>query len=112
MMTDEERQASEAGKAPRNTNSKKNNQQSSEIPINTDLTSDYEAGRLFVDARVRAFGAGVRDRMQEVQSAFQGFSGGQFVISEATYTRPALAPSSEQVAQSVMSLLYSSEEVA
>lgn len=84
--------------------------------INTDLTADFEAGIEFVDARVKAFGAGVNYRMAQVQGAMSSFAGAKFVIADATYQRPALPPSDEDVKQSVMSLIYTSssqvEEVA
>jgi hypothetical protein len=84
---------------------------SPETFINTDLTADYEAGRQFVDARVKAFGAGVSDRMAEVQQAMKHFSGGKFVIAEATYKRPSLPPSDEQATDSFIKLLYGDCEV-
>lgn len=110
-MTEQEKAAFES--AQNSTKTPKGKAQTSaksEIPINTDLTKDYEAGKQFVDARVKAFGAGVRDRMAEVQSAFQGFSGGQFVITEATYNRPALPASPEDTKQSVIGLLFGDYE--
>jgi hypothetical protein len=90
------------------------NSGSPETFIDTDLTQDYESGREFVRQRVKAFGAGIKDEMEVVQKAMKGFSGGKFVIAEATYQRPMLAPTDEQATQSVMSLLYSPsvEEVA
>ncbi len=83
--------------------------------INTDLTADFEAGIELVNARVKAFGAGVNYRMAQVQGAMSSFAGAKFVIADATYQRPALPPSEEEVKQSVMALIYTvstSQEVA
>jgi hypothetical protein len=92
------------------------NSGSQETFINTDLTEDYNSGREFIRQRVKAFGAGMKDEMELVQQAMKGFSGGKFVIAEATYQRPMLAPSDEQARESVMSLIYTpspvSQEVA
>jgi len=88
------------------------NSGSQETFINTDLTADFEAGIQFVDARVKAFGAGVNYRMAQVQGAMSSFAGAKFVIADATYQRPALAPSEEDVKQSVMSLIYSSSPIS
>lgn len=91
------------------------NSGSQETFINTDLTEDYNSGRELIRQRVKAFGAGMKDEMELVQQAMKGFSGGRFVIAEATYQRPALPPSEEEVKQSVMALIYTpstSQEVA
>jgi hypothetical protein len=91
------------------------NSGSQETFINTDLTEDYNSGRELIRQRVKAFGAGMKDEMELVQKAMKGFSGGRFVIAEATYQRPALPPSEEEVKQSVMALIYTpstSQEVA
>jgi hypothetical protein len=91
------------------------NSGSQETFINTDLTEDYNSGRELIRQRVKAFGAGMKDEMELVQQAMKGFSGGRFVIAGATYQRPALPPSEEEVKQSVMALIYTpstSQEVA
>jgi hypothetical protein len=91
------------------------NSGSQETFINTDLTADFEAGIELVNARVKAFGAGVNYRMAQVQGAMSSFAGAKFVIADATYQRPALPPSEEEVKQSVMALIYTvstSQEVA
>ena len=91
------------------------NSGSQETFINTDLTADFEAGIELVNARVKAFGAGVNYRMAQVQGAMSSFTGAKFVIADAAYQRPALPPSEEEVKQSVMALIYTpstSEEVA
>lgn len=85
--------------------------QSSETFINTDLTEDYNSGREFVRQRVKAFGAGMKDEMELVQQGMKGFSGGKFVIANASYSRPALPPSDEQATTTLISLLYSQVEV-
>ena len=91
------------------------NSGSQETFINTDLTADFEAGIELVNARVKAFGAGVNYRMAQVQGAMSSFAGAKFVIADAAYQRPALPPSEEEVKQSVMALIYTpstSQEVA
>ena len=80
--------------------------------INADFTADYQSGRDFVDARAKAFGRGVKDRTAELQSAMWQFSGGKFVIAEASYGRPALPQSEEEVTTSLFGLLYGQVEVA
>jgi hypothetical protein len=49
--------------------------------------------------------------MAEVQQAMKHFSGGKFVIAEATYKRPSLPPSDEQATDSFIKLLYGDCEV-
>jgi|GEM_PF-6557028 hypothetical protein len=91
------------------------NSGSQETFINIDLTADFESGIELVNARVKAFGAGVNYRMAQVQGAMSSFTGAKFVIADAAYQRPALPPSEEEVKQSVMALIYTpstSEEVA
>jgi hypothetical protein len=112
-MTEDELKAQQAGKSSQRTASKKNQQ--AETFINTDLTEDYNSGRELIRQRVKAFGAGMKDEMELVQQALKEFSGGRFVIAEATYQRPMLAPSEEQARESVMALIYTpstSQEVA
>ncbi len=114
-MTEDELKAQEAGKSSQRTASKKNQQADSgsqETFINTDLTEDYNSGRELIRQRVKAFGAGMKDEMELVQQALKGFSGGRFVIAEATYQRPMLAPSEEQARESVMSLIYAHSSVS
>ena len=91
------------------------NSGSQETFINIDLTADFESGIELVNARVKAFGAGVNYRMAQVQGAMSSFTGAKFVIADAAYQRPALPPSEEEVKQSVMALNYTvstSQEVA
>jgi hypothetical protein len=83
--------------------------QAPETLISTDLSADYQAGIAFANARARAFGDGVRDQMALIQQGMKGFSGGKFVVAQATYDRPALAPSDEQAAQSLTALLYGTD---
>jgi hypothetical protein len=121
-MNDQEKaifnEAQQAGKSSQRTASKKNQQADSgsqETFINIDLTADFESGIELVNARVKAFGAGVNYRMAQVQGAMSSFTGAKFVIADAAYQRPALPPSEEEVKQSVMALIYTpstSEEVA
>jgi len=54
----------------------------------------------------------MKDEMELVQQALKDFSGGRFVIAEATYQRPMLAPSEEQARESVMSLIYAHSSVS
>jgi hypothetical protein len=109
-MTEDELKAQQAGKSNQRASNKKNQQ--AETFINTDLTEDYNSGRELIRQRVKAFGAGMKDEMELVQKALKGFSGGRFVIAEATYQRPMLAPSEEQARESVMSLIYAPSSVS
>ena len=51
----------------------------------------------------------MQDRLKEVQGAMRGFTGGQFIMNEATYQRPSLPPSPEETQKSVLSLLFGSD---
>ena len=77
--------------------------------LNVDVTADYEAGKALIDRRIKALGQGMQDRLKEVQVAMKGFTGGHFIMNEATYQRPALPPSPEESQKSVLSLLFGSD---
>ena len=77
--------------------------------LDADVTADYQAGQELVNRRLKAFGKGVQDRLKEVQGAMRGFTGGQFIMNEATYQRPSLPPSPEETQKSVLSLLFGSD---
>lgn len=80
-----------------------------ETLLDIDVTADFNAGQELVNRRLKAFGAGVRHRLNEVKGAMKGFTGGQFVMNDATYQRPALPPSPEDTQRSVLSLLFGSD---
>lgn len=115
-MTEQEKAAVEAGKSTSsktkersaNSGGDRNGDVDFSTLLNFDVSADHNAGRAFVDRRVKAFGEGMRSRLKEVQGAMSNFDAGEFVI-EATYERPLLPPSPEETQKSVLSLLFGSD---